>query len=125
MCNGCWPFYARIEYVRTCTEYSQDVYDAFGTPDDKWSKEQLKNLPMKIVLVANAINNVYAESVSGGNMHVIIDDWNIGDEMFEGDLREFDSNYPLTDNELACYAFLKALSEFDRVRALMLADGYV
>lgn len=116
MCVACWPDFARKEYLRTCEEYSDDVYDAFGTPDDEWSELHLKYVPADVWRAVSAVRQVYRDNMVGGNLHAIIDDWNIEDECFTGvgDL--------FTRNEEDAYLLLKELSVFDRARVLYLAD---
>lgn len=55
----------------------------------------------------------------GGNLHLIIDDWNLEDSLFESEKKE------LTDNEAACFKLLSEMSVAERASALALASGYL
>jgi hypothetical protein len=67
------------------------------------------------------IEAVVEENELGGNLVVIIDDWNIEDNHF---LSETVEGKNVTDAERACYAALRKMSVAERASALAIIDGY-
>ena len=82
----------------------------------------------RVLAAVAAIRELYELTASGGNLHVIVDDWNIDDEYFERD--PCDENYWDADPEqLAverrCFALLKAMTVDERASALALHDKFI
>lgn len=91
MCKSCW-----IEY---------------GSPTTK----------TEATLAAVAlIDAVYGESLVGGELHIMVDDWNLEDHHIA-----FCASHVKTDAEKACLAALTALPLAQRAVALALYDGFI
>ena len=69
---------------------------------------------------AARINAVFDECLTGGNWHVVIDDWNLEDDCVGSCMEAAD----LTTAEKALGEVLPMLSLDERASALALADGY-
>jgi len=69
-----------------------------------------------------AVTAVYGESPVGGNLHVVLDDWNIEDEHVRGWIDY--AAEPITEAERACGAALARLTESERASALAIYDGF-
>jgi len=117
MCYGCW-----VEYAKP----------AIDTP--------------AIREVVKVIEEVYSYSCVGGNLHIVLDDWNLEDHSLAFCKREIergghpeDPNHspwytkiklenPDSPEQLAverkCHDLLFALTEPERASALALYDGY-
>ena len=69
------------------------------------------------------IDLVYASSPVGGNLHIQLDDWNIDDEFFAGEMVVYH-----TDSDLAaerrCYEHFKSMTVEERASALALYEGF-
>lgn len=92
MCFGCW-----VEY---------------GSPT-------IRN--DRTLAAVDLIGAVYEHSCVGGNLHVQLDDWNIEDEFFEGDMTVYKCHEATPEQlaaERACYAAFKAMSLAERASAL-------
>ena len=109
MCEGCWIEHGRPAIVSEATKRA-----------------------------ASAIKAVFDENPVGGNLHNIIDDWNVEDDHIKGGLEElaaFDRagvgrphsfDQPgLREVERACLAALAPLSVDERASALAIHDGYL
>lgn len=83
-------------------------YEEYGSPAP--GPDALACVPL--------IAAVYEEDGVGGNLHAIIDDWNLDDVHFEIAAAGF------TAAELACFQALKVLPLDQRAAALAVHDGY-
>jgi hypothetical protein len=84
-------------------------------------KPQIDN--EKVRLAAYSIFKVFEYiSPSGGNLHIVIDDWNLEDGNLEFCHEEILKDYNTI--ELECCLRLKILSVEERYSALALHDGY-
>lgn len=73
------------------------------------------------------IADVYEHSLVGGNLHVMLDDFNLEDSAFDGQqllwiAQEAEPRKRLA--ELACFEAMRALSLAERASALALFWGY-
>lgn len=68
--------------------------------------------------VIEAIKNVYKSSLVGGNMHVQLHDWNLGDEFFEKEELEIFTNSSDVEADRKCYALMQPIAEDERASAL-------
>lgn len=95
MCNHCWE-----------TEYGSPDMDS-GT----------------IRRAVKLIRDVYdaPNGGAGGGLHVVVDDWNLGDEHLACAI----DNADLTDVEDACARHLLSMTEKERASALARYDEYV
>lgn len=91
MCIGCWQEYGSPR---------------LSTPDVKSAAEK--------------VDAVYEESAVGGNLHIVIDDWNIEDDALDW-CRE---NTEMTTAEIACYEALRPISYARRASALAMHAGF-
>jgi hypothetical protein len=78
---------------------------------------------------AAAIGTVYEFSCVGGNLHIALDAWNLGDGKLDfcaGSIR--DNVHEADPHQLACesrcLALLRALTEDERASALALHEGF-
>ncbi len=69
---------------------------------------------------AKLIEAVRSECPAGGELHIVIDDWNL-----EDDSLAFCKQYIKTDAERACHDALAKMSLDERASAMALADGYL
>lgn len=67
-----------------------------------------------------AIEKVYRENPLGGNLHCQIDDYNLGDEHFDGQGEKALE----TPSEKWCFFLLKSLSESERYSVVAFYDDY-
>lgn len=86
---------------------------------------------------AALVNRVYDFSMVGGNLHIVLDDWNIEDsnlDYCDGVLRNLEAGKPdqWTDinpdqnaAERECLNALRALSEKERAAALAVHSGFI
>lgn len=73
-------------------------------------------------------DRVYEFSCVGGNLHIMLDDWNIDDEFFEDaemKIWHHDASPEQIEAERTCYAALKSLPLDERVSVLALHQGYL
>jgi hypothetical protein len=78
---------------------------------------------------AAAIGEVYGYSCVGGNLHITLDDWNLGDgnlDFCASSIREnvHEAGPEQLDAESRCLALLRALDEDGRASALALHEGF-
>lgn len=59
--------------------------------------------------------------IVGGQLHVIVDDYNVSDEVMASQTR---TGADFNSAELACYAHLLTMTPDERLSALALHDGY-
>ncbi|MEQ1931959.1 MAG: hypothetical protein ABL957_15715 [Parvularculaceae bacterium] len=74
-----------------------------------------------IRVAATLAEKVYAGCAVGGNLHAVLDDWNIEDDHFEDGEMPIYSDDPPDEQVLVereCYAALKALTLPERASAL-------
>lgn len=69
---------------------------------------------------AELVKRVYDVNFMGGNLHAVIDDWNVEDESL-GWCREYD----LLDVEKACLNAMEALSVDERYSVLAITEGFI
>lgn len=77
---------------------------------------------------AKLIAEVYEYSVMGGNLHSIIDDWNIEDDSFTNEeMKVYHKDAPIEQLEVErrTYKFLRKLSLEERASALAIEEGYI
>jgi len=108
---------------------------------DCWEKRGAPKIYTDAVREAAAlIQRVYDEvSCVGGPLHVQLDDWNIEERFFKGDLRAdyawkiwvtdpSDGLQPLDEKQQAvcieCYETLRGMTDDERASALAMHDGY-
>lgn len=77
---------------------------------------------------AAAVREVYLTNCVGGNLHILVDDWNAGDESLEFLESAIEDNYhERCEGGLAaereCLRLMKGLTEAERYSALALEDG--
>lgn len=100
MCNGCW--------------------ENFESP---------KILNEKVKKAVRLIEKVYKYNGAGGNLHVVLDDWNIEDchvftdfnDKYIEEHKESEGQYKA---EKECIAQLRLMNEKERASALAIYDGY-
>lgn len=90
MCVGCWK----------------------GAGSPKSAKESVRQ-------TTAAVEEVYEESAVGGNLHIVLDDYNVCDS----DL-DWCGLKPLTLAEQECLRLLRGLSLQERTAAIALYDGF-
>ena len=79
---------------------------------------------------AAAVHEVYVYSCAGGNLHIVLDDWNVeGGNLAFCQEKISEGGYEgCTAEQLAveqrCLDIFKKLTEEERASALALADGY-
>jgi hypothetical protein len=78
---------------------------------------------------AAAVAEVYRHSCVGGNLHIALDDWNLGDGNLDscaGSIREnvHEAEPEQLDAESRCLALLRSLDEDARASALALHEGF-
>lgn len=104
MCRSCW----------------ENIYNfaSLDTPD--------------IRKLAGLIGQVYKYSLSGGHLHVVIDDWNLDDDNVNFALKYITSiedqpgiDRRLIDLEWKCLFFLVNMTVEDRASALAMYEGFV
>jgi hypothetical protein len=100
MCHGCW------------VEYGQPQIDSSAVRE-----------------AARAIAAVYDFSCVGGDLHIVIDDWNLEDDNLEWcageiDKNEFHASTEQLASERLCLDLLRPLSEDERASALALYDRF-
>lgn len=92
----------------------------------------------RTLMAADLVGQVYGFSGAGGNLHIVLDDWNIEDDNLDFCSKQidaggyYDSKYPDerdTPEQLAverrcCDAFMR-MSIAERASALALHDGYL
>lgn len=92
----------------------------------------------RTLAAAELIRQVYEYSIVGGNLHIVVDDWNLEDDDLEFCLKEIakggrsdpnysdecDSKEQLVIEERCC-KLLANMSLEERVSALALHDGYL
>jgi len=96
MCYGCW-----LEY---------------GAPQDagRHGAEAIQ-----------AISDVYKQNPSGGNLHIVIDDWNLENDHIRFCRDKAPSpNDPLTYAEQRCASVLLEMTESERAAALAKYEGF-
>ena len=79
---------------------------------------------------AQAIHEVYLYSCAGGNLHIVVDDWNVEDgnlafcqeKISEGGYEGCTAEQLIAEQQ--CLDILKRLTEEERASALALQDGY-
>lgn len=69
---------------------------------------------------AVAVKAVYDEHETGGQLHVVVDDWNLSDATLT-----FCADRVETPAERDCWATLWRLTEQERATVLALAEGFV
>lgn len=87
----------------------RECWESYGGP----------RVTREIINAAELITAVYQENAVGGNLHVIIDDWNIDDCFFN------DLGPDCTTAEVRCHGALSALSVEDRATAMAIHRGYL
>lgn len=90
MCRSCWH------------EYGEPIID---TPEVRQA--------------AAIVADLYEEHGSGGWLHIVVDDWNLGQEHLV-----YCAGVLKTATERRCYEALNALTEEERASALALHDGF-
>lgn len=86
-------------------------YDAYGRPAVR-SERALAAIPL--------IEAVFDENSVGGELHVVLDDWNLEDASLRlGGLRE------PNEAEVACLAALQDMTLAERATALAIFDGFL
>lgn len=101
MCIGCW--------------------EQFGKPE-------INNAAVR--RAAKLVKPVYDASCVGGNLHIQLDDWNIGDCFFEGTFEAIEKYHHIGDEsdpdalraEKKCYEAFQKLTLAERASALKLAN---
>lgn len=98
MCYGCWKQYGKPNVVNTETQKAVDL-----------------------------IGKVYDFSVVGGNLHIHLDDWNLEDEHFSGELEVFrkDASVEQIAIEQKCYQTLGLMTLDERATALAIHEGMI
>lgn len=101
MCWGCWEEYGKPAIVNDKTR-----------------------------ALADAINEVYEQSCVGGNLHVVVDDFNIDDDLVNGMWEDIDKNiYELDPDELEverrCLKLLCEATVEERASALAVQYGII
>lgn len=101
MCYGCWE------------TYGKPVLDS-----------------AQIQVVVAQIGEVYEHSLSGGWLHIVVDDWNLEDGHLDTCAVCIDENAATTDPariaaERACLAGLRVLTEDERASALARYEGFI
>ena len=91
MCGGCW---------------------------DRHGRPQIQSPEVRAA--AEAVSAVYDESCVGGNLHIVIDDWNIEDDHIDW----CENDAEMTAAEQECARLFRQLSEAERRSALALHEGY-
>ncbi len=88
----------------------ESCYENYGspTPDDK----ARECVPL--------IEAVYNEHCAGGDLHILLDDWNLENRHLKAC-----EKYELTAAERACLNFMLEMTENQRAAALALFDGFV
>lgn len=91
MCIGCYEDYGRPKIINDYTRFA-----------------------------AAAINAVRTENPVGGELHIVIDDWNLEDSSLA-----FCAKHVKTAAERACHDVLKALDLDERASAMAIAEGWI
>jgi len=86
---------------------------------DEAGRPQIQNA--RVRAAAESIGPVYQESPVGGNLHIVLDDWNVDDS--DLDFCERDAENGLTAAERECIDLFRQLSVPERMSALALQDG--
>lgn len=78
---------------------------------------------------AAAIRDVYEHNCVGGHLHIVVDDWNLGDDNLKWCGGAIAKNLHHAGREqlaceARCFALLRALTEDERASALALYDGF-
>jgi len=97
-----------------------------------WRKHYggVKKYSPEIDAAVEAIAKVYEHTMSGGHLHIVVDDFNLEDDSLAFCRRELkaplmaDETQEKRDAEEACLDLLEKLSVEDRAAALALHDGY-
>lgn len=80
----------------------------------------------KTLRAAELVEQVYERAVTGGNLHVQLDDWNLEDEFFDGfKVYHDDLGSEQIDIERRCFEAFKAMTLEERASALALHDGWL
>jgi len=78
-----------------------------------------------VIEAAGLIRTVYEHHAAGGNLHVVLDDWNIEDEHLQIlSVREGTSRAQ-REAESICLAAMRRLSLAERATALAIVDGLI
>lgn len=98
MCRGCWGEYGKPMIISEAT-----------------------------LRASRLVARVYGFSAVGGNLHVIVDDWNIEDRFFTGGFEAFDDKVPAAQiaAEREAYGALRHLTLAERASALAMRSGYI
>jgi len=72
-----------------------------------------------VQLAVRLIGEVYEESWAGGNLHIVVDDWNTEQEHLD-----WCGTVITTEAERRCHKVLNELTEDERMSALALHDGF-
>jgi len=89
---------------------------------DCWDEVSDKATPItdEIVAAAEAVRELYQEHPVGGCLHVVTDDWNLGDKSLQHCVAGV-----TTDVERLCLERLSVLTEYERATALALVEGCI
>jgi len=77
---------------------------------------------------AEIIPVIYADCPAGGDLHIVIDDWNIEDRHVDFCMKELETSeyhQDIVDAERKFLELFKAMSENERAGCLALADGFI
>lgn len=79
---------------------------------------------------AKLIGQVYESSTVGGNLHIVVDDWNLEDEHLDFCAGAIEKNYheippECQETERMCLSALRKLNLEGRASALAIHDGYL
>ena len=89
-----------------------------------WEEEEFPKIDnLAVRSIQAAIQSVYNEHCTGGNLHIAIDDWNLEDHYLEWIENEWAIEHPLTIAERNCLEKLKVMNIKERFSALALYDG--
>lgn len=96
MCHGCWQEYGSPAIVNE-----------------------------KTLAAARAIEEVYEWSSVGGNLHVVLDDWNIENEHVQFCCDEVQKVSGQLEAEKECLTLLAKMNLKERASALAIYEGFV
>jgi len=79
------------------------------------------------LLAAASIDIVFSYSAVGGNLHAILDDWNLEDEFFEDGFKNWSerASEDQVAAERACFDRLRGMSVDERASSLAIYDGFL
>lgn len=99
--------------------------------DDCWKRyyDSATSSDPCVIRASEAIREVYDYHLSGGGLHIVIDDWNLDDGSIEFckdhiEATGYDAEPDRLEAERDCITALTELTEMERAAALALYEGF-